>query len=102
MRAEGSPSKISTMYMQYMVHNPHVMNNMSFLVRACGSFHTSSASGILMMMSCYCLGWKSRDSVPKLVEDYLGKKVKVDEFVSHTFTLTDINQAFEVMHQGKR
>jgi S-(hydroxymethyl)glutathione dehydrogenase/alcohol dehydrogenase len=36
------------------------------------------------------------------VEDYLGKKVKVDEFVSHTFTLTDINQAFDVMHQGKR
>ena len=41
-------------------------------------------------------------SVPQLVEDYLGKKVKVDEFVSHTFTLTDINQAFDVMHQGKR
>ena len=54
------------------------------------------------MMSCYCAGWKSRDSVPQLVENYLGKKVKVDEFVSHTFTLTDINQAFEVMHQGKR
>ena len=48
------------------------------------------------------LGWKSRDSVPELVEDYFGKKVKVDEFVSHTFFLTDINQAFEVMHQGKR
>ena len=44
-------------------------------------------------------GWKSRDSVPQLVEDYLGKKVK---FITHTFTLTDINQAFDVMHQGKR
>ena len=55
----------------------------------------------VIMMLCNCLGWKSRDSVPQLVEDYLGKKVKVDEFVSHT-SLTDINQASEVMHQGKR
>ena len=56
----------------------------------------------VIMIICNCLGWKSRDSVPQLVEDYLGKKVKVDEFVSHTFSLADINQAFEVMHQGKR
>ena len=47
-------------------------------------------------------GWKSRDSVPMLVEYYLAKKIKVDEFVSHTFPLTDINKAFEVMHQGER
>ncbi len=58
----------------------------------------------------YCLvgvvflssGWKSRDSVPKLVEDYLGGKLKVDEFVSHNFSLESINEAFTVMHEGKR
>lgn len=46
-------------------------------------------------------GWKSRDSVPKLVEQYLGGRLKVDEFVSHTMKLDDINNAFELMHSGK-
>lgn len=46
-------------------------------------------------------GWKSRDSVPKLVEDYLAKKVKVDEFVTHTFKLEQVNDAFVAMKEGK-
>uniref|UniRef100_A0A914WET5 S-(hydroxymethyl)glutathione dehydrogenase n=1 Tax=Plectus sambesii TaxID=2011161 RepID=A0A914WET5_9BILA len=45
-------------------------------------------------------GWKSRDDVPKLVDDYLNGKLKVDEFVTHTFPLTEINKAFDVMHAG--
>ena len=51
---------------------------------------------------CVCVGWKSRDSVPKLVEQYLGGNLKIDEFVSHTMSLADINNAFELMHLGKR
>jgi S-(hydroxymethyl)glutathione dehydrogenase/alcohol dehydrogenase len=47
-------------------------------------------------------GWKSRDSVPKLVEDYLQKKIQVDEFVTGDLPLKDINEAFELMHAGKR
>lgn len=46
-------------------------------------------------------GWKSRDSVPKLVEDYMNKKIMVDEFVTFTKPLAEINEAFELMHQGK-
>lgn len=46
-------------------------------------------------------GWKSCDSVPKLVEDYLGGKVKVDEFITHTMPLDKINEAFDLMHAGK-
>jgi len=46
-------------------------------------------------------GWKSRDSVPKLVEKYVSGKLKVDEFVTHTFPLSDINQSFDLMHTGK-
>jgi len=45
-------------------------------------------------------GWKSRDDVPKLVDEYLHGKMKVDEFVTHTFPLTEINTAFDVMHAG--
>lgn len=46
-------------------------------------------------------GWKSCDSVPKLVEDYLAGKVKVDEFITHTMPLDKINEAFDLMHAGK-
>ena len=48
------------------------------------------------------LGWKSRDSVPMLVERYLQGGMKVDEFVTHTMSLDDINKAFDLMHEGKR
>ncbi|XP_034846856.1 alcohol dehydrogenase class-3-like [Mirounga leonina] len=41
-------------------------------------------------------GWKSVESVPKLVS----KKIKVDEFVTH-LSFDQINEAFELMHAGK-
>lgn len=46
-------------------------------------------------------GWKSRDSVPKLVDAYMNKEVKVDEFVTFNFPLDGINKAFDVMHSGE-
>ena len=49
-----------------------------------------------------CLGWKSKDSVPLLVDQYLQGNLKVDEFVTHTFPLANINDAFTVLHQGER
>ncbi|KPP59751.1 hypothetical protein Z043_122298 [Scleropages formosus] len=47
-------------------------------------------------------GWKSVDSVPKLVEDYMAKKMKVDEFVTHTLAFDQINESFDLMHAGER
>jgi len=46
-------------------------------------------------------GWKSRDDVPKLVEKYMNGKLKVDEFITHTFKIDEINTAFDFMHAGK-
>lgn len=46
-------------------------------------------------------GWKSCESVPKLVDEYLAGKLKVDEFITHSFPLDKINEAFELMHAGK-
>ena len=43
------------------------------------------------------LGWKSRDGVPKIVDDYMAGKVKVDEFITSKMTLDQINDAFELM-----
>lgn len=42
------------------------------------------------------------ESVPKLVNDYMCKKLMVDEFVTHTLPFTQINEAFDLMHAGKR
>lgn len=46
-------------------------------------------------------GWKSVDSVPKLVEDYLSKKLELDAFVTHSFSLENVNEAFDCMHKGE-
>ena len=54
------------------------------------------------IMVFFSIGWKSRDGVPKLVDDYLNGKLKVDEFVTQTLPLDEINTTFELMHQGKR
>ncbi len=51
---------------------------------------------------CLCVGWKSRDAVPMMVDEYMKGELKVDEFVTHTFPLAEINTAFQVMHQGLR
>ncbi|XP_037686231.1 all-trans-retinol dehydrogenase [NAD(+)] ADH4 [Choloepus didactylus] len=46
-------------------------------------------------------GWKSIDSVPKLVTDYKNKKFNLDALVTHTLPFDKINEAFDLMHQGK-
>lgn len=46
-------------------------------------------------------GWKSVDSVPKLVEAYLKKDLLIDEFITHNFPLEQINESFDLMHAGK-
>lgn len=46
-------------------------------------------------------GYKSLDSVPKLVEMYLNKEILIDEFITHRFPLEQINTAFDLMHKGE-
>ncbi|TKS72016.1 Alcohol dehydrogenase class-3 [Collichthys lucidus] len=48
----------------------------------------------------YFGGWKSVDGVFKLVEDYMEKKLKLDEFITHDLPLNQINQAFETLKSG--
>ena len=54
------------------------------------------------MFIAILIGWKSRDGVPKLVEDYMKGIVKVDEFITHNMALDKINEGFDLMHAGKR
>jgi len=46
-------------------------------------------------------GVKGRSQLPDYVEMYLDGKIKVDEMVSFTMPLAEINRAFDVMHEGK-
>tara|TARA_R110000868_G_scaffold8205_3_gene42542 strand:+ start:133435 stop:134544 length:1110 start_codon:yes stop_codon:yes gene_type:complete len=46
-------------------------------------------------------GVKGRSQLPGLVEQYLHHEIKIDEFVTHTMPLTEINRAFDLMHEGK-
>jgi len=46
-------------------------------------------------------GVKGRSQLPGYVEQYLKGEIRVDEMVTHTMPLEDINKAFELMETGK-
>ncbi|MCC5809727.1 MAG: S-(hydroxymethyl)glutathione dehydrogenase/class III alcohol dehydrogenase [Ectothiorhodospiraceae bacterium] len=46
-------------------------------------------------------GVKGRSELPGMVERYLAGEFKLDDFITHTMGLDDINHAFELMHEGK-
>jgi S-(hydroxymethyl)glutathione dehydrogenase/alcohol dehydrogenase len=45
-------------------------------------------------------GVKGRSQLPGMVEQYMNGKIKVDEMITHTMGLEDINRAFDLMHDG--
>ncbi len=46
-------------------------------------------------------GAKGRRDVPKIVDWYMDGKIDVDSLVSHVVPLNRINEAFDLMHEGK-
>ena len=46
-------------------------------------------------------GAKGRRDVPKIVDWYMDKKINIDDLITHKLKLADINQGFDLMHQGK-
>jgi S-(hydroxymethyl)glutathione dehydrogenase/alcohol dehydrogenase len=46
-------------------------------------------------------GVKGRSQLPGYVERYLRGDIKLNEFITHTMPLDDINRAFELMHRGE-
>ena len=46
-------------------------------------------------------GVKGRSELPGIVERYLQGEFKLNDFITHTMRLEDINEAFELMHEGK-
>jgi S-(hydroxymethyl)glutathione dehydrogenase/alcohol dehydrogenase len=46
-------------------------------------------------------GARGRTDVPKIVDWYMEGKINIDDLVTHVMPLDRINEAFDLMHQGK-
>ncbi|HBZ49383.1 MAG TPA: S-(hydroxymethyl)glutathione dehydrogenase/class III alcohol dehydrogenase [Halieaceae bacterium] len=46
-------------------------------------------------------GARGRTDVPKIVDWYMEGKINIDDLITHTVPLAEINTAFELMHAGK-
>jgi S-(hydroxymethyl)glutathione dehydrogenase/alcohol dehydrogenase len=46
-------------------------------------------------------GVKGRSQLPGMVEDAMAGKIQLAPFVTHTMPLARINEAFDLMHEGK-
>jgi S-(hydroxymethyl)glutathione dehydrogenase/alcohol dehydrogenase len=46
-------------------------------------------------------GARGRTDVPKIVDWYMEGKINIDDLITHTMPLDNINDAFDLMHSGK-
>ncbi|WP_281422537.1 S-(hydroxymethyl)glutathione dehydrogenase/class III alcohol dehydrogenase [Agarivorans litoreus] len=46
-------------------------------------------------------GVKGRSELPEYVDRYMAGEFKLSDFITHTMALDKINEAFDLMHQGK-
>ncbi|MDB4989116.1 MAG: S-(hydroxymethyl)glutathione dehydrogenase [Myxococcaceae bacterium] len=46
-------------------------------------------------------GARGRTDVPKIVDWYMDKKIDIDTLITHKLPLARINEAFDLMHEGK-
>jgi len=46
-------------------------------------------------------GVKGRTELPGYVDRYMAGEIKIDEMITHTMSLEQINDAFDLMHEGK-
>ncbi|MCK0164447.1 S-(hydroxymethyl)glutathione dehydrogenase/class III alcohol dehydrogenase [Marinobacter sp. S6332] len=46
-------------------------------------------------------GVKGRSELPGIVEQYMRGEFKLNDFITHTMDLEKINEAFDLMHEGK-
>ncbi|MGP1382203.1 MAG: S-(hydroxymethyl)glutathione dehydrogenase/class III alcohol dehydrogenase [Thainema sp.] len=46
-------------------------------------------------------GARGRTDVPKIVDWYMDNKINIDDLITHTMPLSEINHAFDLMHNGE-
>ena len=57
-------------------------------------------TGRVLMGSAFG-GARGRTDVPRIVDWYMEKKISIDPLITHTLPLARINEAFDLMHEGK-
>jgi len=50
--------------------------------------------------TAFC-GAKGRSDVPRIVDWYMSGKINIDDLITHVMPLKRINEAFDLMHEGK-
>ena len=46
-------------------------------------------------------GARGRTDVPRIVDWYMDSKIEIDDMITHTMPVEKINDAFDLMHEGK-
>jgi S-(hydroxymethyl)glutathione dehydrogenase/alcohol dehydrogenase len=46
-------------------------------------------------------GARGRTDVPRIVDWYMDGRINIDDLITHTLPLTEINRGFDLMHEGK-
>ncbi|XP_073445601.1 alcohol dehydrogenase 1-like [Dendrobates tinctorius] len=46
-------------------------------------------------------GWKSKEYVPKLVDEYMNKKFSLDQLITHKLPFEKINEGFQLLRNGE-
>src|SRR3954470_9583334 len=46
-------------------------------------------------------GARGRSDVPRIVDWYMDGKINIDDLITHTLSLEDINKGFDLMHSGE-
>ena len=46
-------------------------------------------------------GVRGRTDLPGMVDQYMAGEIEIDSMITHTMGLDDINEAFDLMHEGK-
>jgi S-(hydroxymethyl)glutathione dehydrogenase/alcohol dehydrogenase len=46
-------------------------------------------------------GARGRTDVPRIVDWYMDGRINIDDLITHTMPLSDINRGFELMHTGE-
>ena len=46
-------------------------------------------------------GVRGRTDLPGMVDQYMAGEIEIDSMITHTMGLDDINEAFDLMHQGR-
>ncbi|SQC93500.1 S-(hydroxymethyl)glutathione dehydrogenase [Cedecea neteri] len=52
-------------------------------------------------MARHSAAFKGRTQLPGMVEDAMAGKINLDPFITHRMPLDKINEAFDLMHEGK-